>query len=190
MSFKSRAFTLVWAFFVVPISLAASLQSAKIGETESRLLKQAADGAEKFRKGDAWLTFKTRDGQPLSGVNVEIRQKTHDFLFGALLFGLVSHAGSEPYRAWVQSRVRLARDYFCAGKIYLAQVRNLRCRLAGFAYIARFEGVLDAITREGYILRPQYPECKGRVTMLKLVATVFSLAFNPFLPRTIAQPGP
>jgi GH35 family endo-1,4-beta-xylanase len=98
MTSRSLAFTLGWAFFVVPISLASSIEQAKVVEVESRLLKQAADGAEKFRKGDAWLTFRTQDGQPLSGVNVEIRQKTHDFLFGALLFGLVSHPGSEPYR--------------------------------------------------------------------------------------------
>ncbi len=98
MSLRFLAFTLGWALFFVPISLPTTIEQAKIAEVESRLLKQAADGAEKFRKGDAWLTFKTRDGQPLSGAKVEIRQKTHDFLFGALLFGLVSHAGSEPYR--------------------------------------------------------------------------------------------
>ena len=98
MYLKSLAFTLGWALFVVPISLASSTEQTKIAETESRLLKQAAEGAEKFRKGEAWLTFKTREGQPLSGANVEIHEKTHDFLFGALLFGLVSHADSEPYR--------------------------------------------------------------------------------------------
>ena len=98
MSLKSLAFTLGWALLIVPLSLATSIEQAKIAETESRLLKQAADGAEKFRKGDAWLTFKTADGQPLPGAKVEIRQRTHDFLFGGLLFGLVSHFGTEPYR--------------------------------------------------------------------------------------------
>jgi hypothetical protein len=65
---------------------------------------------------------------------------------------------SAPYRAWVQSRVRLARSYFAAGAHYLAQVEGVRCRLAGYAYMARFTGVLDAIEREGYLLRPAYPE--------------------------------
>jgi phytoene/squalene synthetase len=68
---------------------------------------------------------------------------------------------SEPYRAWVQSRVRLARAYFKAGRDYLAQVRNLRCYFAGYTYIARFEGVLDAIEQDGFRLRRDYSECKS-----------------------------
>lgn len=65
---------------------------------------------------------------------------------------------SAPYCAWVKSRVRLARAYFASGADYLAQVDGLRCRLAGYAYMARFIGVLDAIEREDYLLRPAYPE--------------------------------
>jgi phytoene/squalene synthetase len=69
--------------------------------------------------------------------------------------------GSEPYRAWVESRVCAARASFKAGEAYLAQVENLRCRLAGYAYMARFTPVLDAIERDGYRLRPAYPDCEG-----------------------------
>ena len=68
---------------------------------------------------------------------------------------------SDAYRAWTESRVKLAQAYFEAGKRYLAQVQNRRCRIAGYAYMARFQGVLDAITREGYQLRPEYPERKS-----------------------------
>jgi phytoene/squalene synthetase len=64
----------------------------------------------------------------------------------------------QPYRAWVKSRIELARAYFDAGKGYFARVENARCRLACFAYIARFEWLLDVIEREGYLLRPQYVE--------------------------------
>lgn len=67
---------------------------------------------------------------------------------------------SAPYRDWVRSRVRLARGYFTAGARYLDQTPSLRCRLAGYAYMARFVGILDAIEREGYRLRPEYPEFK------------------------------
>jgi phytoene/squalene synthetase len=67
---------------------------------------------------------------------------------------------SNAYRAWVKSRVELAREHFEVGRAYLARVQCLRCRLAGFAYMARFEWLLDTIEREGYRLRQQYNERK------------------------------
>jgi len=74
----------------------------------------------------------------------------------------------DAYRAWVQQRVQLARDCFAQGKIYLARVENLRCRLAGYAYIARFEVVLDAIEKDNYRLRAAYPERKSKQATLKM----------------------
>jgi len=76
---------------------------------------------------------------------------------------------SKVYRDWVQERVRKARTCFRMGRDYLAQVENLRCRIAGYAYIHRFEGVLDCIEREGYTLRARYPErksCRRGVEMI------------------------
>lgn len=67
---------------------------------------------------------------------------------------------SQAYRAWVQTRVASARRYFQAGREYLARVEEPRCRLAGFAYTARFEWLLDTIERENYVLRPEYRERK------------------------------
>jgi phytoene/squalene synthetase len=64
------------------------------------------------------------------------------------------------YREWVSQRVQLAHTYFQSGRACLAQVKNLRCRLAGYAYIARFEWMLGAIERDQYALRPDYPERK------------------------------
>jgi phytoene/squalene synthetase len=65
---------------------------------------------------------------------------------------------SEAYRQWTHSRVRLAKSYFRAGKDYLNQVESARCRIAGLAYTARFETVLDTIERDDYRLRAGYPE--------------------------------
>lgn len=84
--------------------------------------------------------------------------------------------GNGLYRAWVESRVRLARDYFAAGKDYLAKITNWRCRLAGYAYIARFERVLNAIECEGYRLRASYPECRGWRAGLKMGWSVLTQA--------------
>jgi phytoene/squalene synthetase len=82
---------------------------------------------------------------------------------------------SEAYRIWVKSRVELARRCFETGKSYLAQVENRRCRLAGYAYMARFQGVLDAIERENYQLRPEYLERKTLKGGLKIAGTTLSL---------------
>lgn len=82
------------------------------------------------------------------------------------------------YRNWVESRVRLARDRFAAGKGYLARVENLRCRLAGYAYIARFEGVLDVIEGDGFALHGSYPENKGLDTWLSVGWQMFARTGN------------
>ncbi|HET9109262.1 MAG TPA: squalene/phytoene synthase family protein, partial [Ktedonobacterales bacterium] len=79
---------------------------------------------------------------------------------------------SAPYREWVRGRAQLARAYFTAGANYLDQVRSLRCRLAGYAYMARFIGILDAIEREDYQLRPAYPEVKGQGYGLRMAGSV------------------
>lgn len=80
----------------------------------------------------------------------------------------IKDVNSEAYRAWVKSRVRLARDYFEAGRDYFGRVQNSRHRLAGFAYMARFEWLLDTIEREGFVLRPQYRERKSIGTGLRM----------------------
>jgi phytoene/squalene synthetase len=79
---------------------------------------------------------------------------------------------STPYRAWVKRRVQLARLYFTQGACYLDQLKSLRCRLAGYAYMARFAGVLDAIERDDYLLRPAYPEFARRGYALRVAGSV------------------
>lgn len=85
---------------------------------------------------------------------------------------------SDAYRAWVKSRVRLAREYFKAGKGYFARIQNPRCRLASLAYIARFEWLLDTMEREGYFLRPEYNERKSVATGLRMSWLTFSSMIN------------
>jgi phytoene/squalene synthetase len=89
---------------------------------------------------------------------------------------------SEPYRSWIRTRVRLARDYFEAGKGYMARVGNTHCRLAGYAYIARFEGILDVIERDAFFLRSEYPEPKiakaGAQVGLSLLWSAFNCRLN------------
>ena len=81
---------------------------------------------------------------------------------------------SNAYRAWVRNRVQLARSHFTRGREYFRQAGNPRCRLAGFAYIARFEWLLDTFEREDYCLRPQYDERKSFGTCLRMSLDILS----------------
>jgi phytoene/squalene synthetase len=86
---------------------------------------------------------------------------------------------SPPYREWVRSRVALARACFKAGRVHMARVKSLRCRLAGFAYMARFEWLLGVIERDGYRLRAAYPERTTLKTGLWMARTAFGYALLP-----------
>lgn len=89
-----------------------------------------------------------------------------------------SNVESLAYRNWVQERVSAARICFAAGKAYLTQVESLRCRLAAYAYIHRFEVVLHSIEREGYLLRAQYPERKGRRRSIEMIGWALWMALK------------
>jgi phytoene/squalene synthetase len=95
---------------------------------------------------------------------------------------------NKAYRAWVKSRVVLAHKYFQAGRGYLARVQNPRCRLAGLAYTARFEWLLDTIEREDYFLRPEYSERKSLGTGLRMSLNILSSVMNARGEQPLPQP--
>ncbi len=97
---------------------------------------------------------------------------------------------SKAYRDWVKERVHQARACFRVGRDYLAQVENLRCRMAGYAYIHRFEGVLDCIEREGYTLRAGYPERKSPSRGVKMIGWALWMALNYRRPASVSSPLP
>lgn len=80
----------------------------------------------------------------------------------------------EAYRAWVRQRAHLARKQFAAGGEYFRRSRNRRHRLAGFAYMSRFEWLLDTIAREDYVLRPRYDERKSPATGAQMILRTLS----------------
>ncbi|MBO7376089.1 MAG: hypothetical protein J6V01_03195, partial [Clostridia bacterium] len=49
---------------------------------------RAAAGIEKYRKGDAVVTVRDKDGRPVPGARIKLSQKTHEFRFGANIFML------------------------------------------------------------------------------------------------------
>ena len=52
------------------------------------------------------------------------------------------------------------------GKRYLDSLEVLRCKIMGYWYCARFEGILDIIERDGYTLRAEY---KNQFVWLKML---------------------
>ncbi len=91
---------------------------------------------------------------------------------------------SQAYRAWVCGRVQVARGYFKLGRECTSQVKNWRCRLAGYAYTARFEWMLDAIERDNYCLRSEYPERKGFAAGLWMAWRTITSMFALMTPGT------
>ncbi len=75
---------------------------------------------------------------------------------------------TEACKAWVSARVRLAHQNFKRGRKYIGKVKNFRCRLAGYAYAARFEWVLRAIERDNFCLRLEYAERKSLPAAIKM----------------------
>jgi hypothetical protein len=90
----------------------------------------------------------------------------------------VDDIGEPTFRRWVFERVQLAHEYFDAGTNYISRVKNFRCRLAGFSYLARFEWMLRAIEQDQYCLRPEYPERKRLSAALWMAWTVIRSFLN------------
>jgi endo-1,4-beta-xylanase len=80
-------FRLTGLYLLMFLSLDIHAQDVK--QTEARLMKQADENIEKYRKGDVSIQFKTSDGKVIRNAKVEIHQKTHDFMFGCIIFDLI-----------------------------------------------------------------------------------------------------
>ena len=90
---------------------------------------------------------------------------------------------SPAINAWIQERVKLAREYFRDGKRYLDELDVLRCKIAGYWYCFRFEWVLDSIERDGYVLRTQYYVRRKWLTWFKMGWLAVSLTLRHFIRR-------
>ncbi len=90
---------------------------------------------------------------------------------------------SPAFRAWVRDRVDLARQLFREGKQYLDDLEDLRCKVAGYWYCARFEHVLDAIERDGFMLRAAYEKGRSLPTLLALARLAVAIALRHIIRR-------
>jgi Squalene/phytoene synthase len=94
---------------------------------------------------------------------------------------------SSAYRDWVQERVRTAHACFRLGREYLAQVESMRCRIAGYAYIKRFEAVLDDIERAGCVLQARYPGRNGSRRGAEMIGWALWMALHDHRPARISS---
>ncbi len=95
---RTRIRTAASVAILFALTFVASLQAQpqSVKEVEDRLMKQADQNIEKYRKGDVSVRFVTIDGKPLQGATAEVVQKTHDFLLGCIIFDLIRD--ENPYR--------------------------------------------------------------------------------------------
>ena len=57
-------------------------------EQKDYVNEKVAYGIEQHRKGDAKLTVTDKDGNPIKNAKIRVKQKSHEFKFGANLFML------------------------------------------------------------------------------------------------------
>ncbi|MHC5076091.1 MAG: endo-1,4-beta-xylanase [Planctomycetota bacterium] len=58
-----------------------------------QIMERAKENIEKYRKGDATITFKNKEGEPVKDSEVLIEQTSQDFLFGNIIFPVVGVLG-------------------------------------------------------------------------------------------------
>jgi endo-1,4-beta-xylanase len=90
---------------IVVICILASQPPARGADTqkiEAEFLAKAEKSMEQHRKAEAVISFKDGKGQAIAGTPVQVRQVTHEFLFGCIAFDLVR--GDQLYKSelWKQ----------------------------------------------------------------------------------------
>ncbi|MDP3176159.1 MAG: endo-1,4-beta-xylanase, partial [Phenylobacterium sp.] len=89
-TFQKQSLAILFAVLGTFYFSGTTAQTVSKSETEQQMLKKADENIEKFRKGNAEIQFKDKDGRPIQNVKVELVQKSHDFLFGCIIFDLVN----------------------------------------------------------------------------------------------------
>ncbi|MHC4265922.1 MAG: endo-1,4-beta-xylanase, partial [Planctomycetota bacterium] len=82
----------IFMTLIIMILFPVSSMCAEEKET-SEILEQAHRNIEKYRKGDATITFKTEEGESVKDTEVVIEQVGQDFLFGNIIFPVVGVLG-------------------------------------------------------------------------------------------------
>jgi len=68
----------------LPATIALLVVTASAFAAPSPVLEKAASGIETHRKGDATIRVVRKDGTAVPAAQVEVVQRSHDFLFGTV----------------------------------------------------------------------------------------------------------
>jgi len=90
---------------------------------------------------------------------------------------------SEPFHLWVRDQVARARACLREGKDYIDNLDNLRCKLAGAWYCARFEWFLNVIQRDRYHLKRDYPERHNLAAWAEMAGLGFTITVRHVVDR-------
>ena len=89
---KSTRWAIFTAAFILMILAPISPCYAQ-EQKASEILEAASRNIEKYRKGNAGISFSTEAGKPITGAELTIEQTSHDFLFGNIIFPVVGVLG-------------------------------------------------------------------------------------------------
>lgn len=95
-TFQKQTLALLCTLLIPLFFSSIKAQTSDKTEIERQMLKKANENIEKFRKGNAEIQFNDKEGKVIKNANVELIQKTHDFLFGCIIFDLVND--KNPYK--------------------------------------------------------------------------------------------
>ena len=87
-------------YFLLLVVLCGQLQAQQI--SDNKILNKANSNIEEYRKADFIILLEGIEKTELKNVQVDVEQTSHEFLFGCIIFDLVSHgkspANEELYR--------------------------------------------------------------------------------------------
>jgi phytoene/squalene synthetase len=92
------------------------------------------------------------------------------------------------YRSWVRERVDTSRKLFALGERYLNSLHMLRVKIVGNWYSARFDGVLDAIEQDDYVLRVDYGNRRRLANWLRMASVATSTILQHVRPSAPRNP--
>jgi phytoene/squalene synthetase len=98
---------------------------------------------------------------------------------------------SDAYRIWVAARVEQARGDLDAGRSYFTRLECRRHRLAGLAYIGRFDWLTETIAKDGFRLRRRYDDARGLRAVLRMggLTVAGMTGYRTMMPPTPVPPA-